>query len=327
MKPLITLVVPCYNVEAYLDHTMDSVVKQSYGNLDIILVNDGSVDGTAELCEKWAGLDSRIRVVHQENGGLSHARNVGISMAKGRYISFVDADDRIDLSMIEILYDLLVKYDAQISACLWENLYEDSIIIPQKEVYEKVFGRKEAIASALKGKELSCGATGKLYETRLFDQVLFPLGVTIEDAYIIMKLYLQCERVAFISQGLYFYYHREGSIMHSGFSEKDFNVIKAHEGNRKIILDVYPELSLLVEQRIAWAYLHVYDKLTLSDVEDRHLRRNLKKEVLKRTGVILKGDYFNKGRKLAVLALRVSPRIYRKLVMQRTKRYLAHSSS
>ena len=326
MKSIITIVVPCYNVEVYLDNTMYSVVNQSYENLDIILINDGSVDSTPELCERWAQKDNRIRVVHQENGGLSHARNVGISMAKGSYISFVDADDCIDKKMIEILYNLVTKYDAQISACLWENIYEDSVIIPQKEIYEKVFGVKEAIASALKGKELSCGATGKLYETRLFDDVLFPLGVTIEDAYIIMKLYLQCEYIAFISQGLYHYYHREGSIMHSGFSEKDFNVIKAHEGNREIILDVYPELEILVEQRIAWAYLHVYDKLLLSTVDDRKLRKGLRKEVLKRTDIILKDNYFNTGRKLAVLALRLSEKLYRRLVEHRTKKYLAHSS-
>lgn len=326
MKPLISVVVPCYNVEAYLDGTMNSLVNQSYENLEIILVDDGSVDGTAMLCDQWAELDPRIKVVHQENGGLSHARNVGIERSKGEYISFVDSDDAVDLSMMKVLYDLCIKYQAQMSACLWENIYEDSIIIPQKKVYEKSFTTKEAIASALRGKELSCGATGKLYQTSLFDQVRFPLGVTIEDAYIMMELYLQCEKVAFTSRGLYHYYHREGSIMHSGFSDKDFNVIKAHEGNRKIVLDVYPDLKLLVEQRIAWAYLHVYDKLLLSEMSEDELEKQLRKEILKRRNYVLQGDYFNLTRKVAIILLHLSPKLYKRLVAYRTRKYLANAS-
>lgn len=324
MDHLITIVVPCYNVEKFIDRTLHSIVNQSYKNLEIILVNDGSTDGTGDKLEIWATGDNRIKVVHQENGGVSHARNTGIGRASGRYISFVDADDIIDVLMIEKLYELIENHDAQMSACFWDNLYEDSDRVSSENSYIKVFKTKEAIESALRGKELSCGVTGKLYEINLFDHVRFPLGMTIEDAYIIMELILQCSRVVFLNEGLYHYFHREGSLMHREFSQDDFNIIKAHVHNKEVILEVYPELGFLVEQRLSWAYLYVWDKFLLSGKEDNPLKKTLKREVLRRYKYIVGGNYFNKGRKLAVTLLFFSTRVYKAFVVYRQKNYVAH---
>ena len=125
----ISVIVPIYKVENYLKRCIDSIRKQTYQNLEIILVDDGSPDMCGEMCERYAQEDSRIRVLHKENGGLSDARNVGIEAATGEYIAFVDSDDWIDDKMYEVLYDTLLKCDADIAECSYRNLYADCIVV------------------------------------------------------------------------------------------------------------------------------------------------------------------------------------------------------
>lgn len=324
-KPLISVIIPAYNAELFINRAIGSIVRQSYKNLDIVIIDDGSTDSTRKLCQEWVNFDSRVRYIYQENTGVSGARNRGLEEARGDYISFLDADDELEESAIEILHNLVVDYDAQMGAVRWRNVYKSHGKIETSEGANKVFSRKEAIISSLKGKELSCSITGKLFEKGLFTDIRFPLGMTIEDAYVIMELTLLCERVAYSDKRLYIYHHREGSIMHSGFSDDDLNVIKAHQHNKEVILAVYPELSLLVEQRLAWAYLYVYDKLILSFSDDKELEKELRKEILDRTGVILKEDYFNRGRKLAVLLLHLSRGIYKQLAEYRSNKYVVES--
>ena len=176
-KPLISVVVPVYNVAKYLKKSIESIVNQTYTNLEIILVDDGSKDESGEICEDYSLKDSRIIVIHKPNGGLSDARNAGIKQAKGEYITFVDSDDTIDYDMIEFLYDLILKFHTKMSICcqteIFENTNKKNVIGNNEKL--KLTG-KECIRRMLYHDIVDTSAWAKLSSTELFKTVKFPKG-------------------------------------------------------------------------------------------------------------------------------------------------------
>ncbi len=217
MGELISIIVPVYNVEKYLDCCMQSILHQSYKDYEVLLVDDGSTDGSGQICDAYAKEDKRIRVFHQENGGVSSARNLGLDKAKGAYIGFVDADDCMDYRMLEILYDTLTAEDADMVMC--DFTMEDNgcyYYAPGIAAEKMVWGRDEALDILYK----SCRRGGdvlwnKLYRKKLFAGIRFPQGMCYEDAYVMHQLFERAERIVFINRKLYYYRNRKNSIMHS----------------------------------------------------------------------------------------------------------------
>lgn len=218
-KHIVSVIVPVYHVEKYLKKCVDSIINQTYKNLEIILVDDGSPDNCPKICDNYALKDNRIKVIHKVNGGLSDARNAGIDAASGDYLMFVDSDDFIEPEMIEVLYNALFDNDATMSICNYKLVYEN----PDDYVDDDVSPIKDGIIS---GKELISDlffnkywhwviAVCKLYRKELFDNVHFPLDRQHEDQYIFHKIVLQCEKIACVSVPMYNYLQRCGSIMHS----------------------------------------------------------------------------------------------------------------
>ena len=218
----ISIVIPVYNIEQYLDRCVESVLQQTYRNLDVILVDDGSPDRCGELCDRWAEQDERVRVIHKENGGLSDARNCGISQANGEYIAFVDSDDFIAADMMEKLHRALRENDAEISICNFHFVDEDGAPIERKNRYlpirDETISGEEAIANMQFDRDGGCYnlAWNKLYRRELFHDIRFPVGKLCEDGFISHRLLGKCERVACIRYVGYYYTQRGGSIMHSG---------------------------------------------------------------------------------------------------------------
>ena len=218
-KALISVIVPIYNVEKYLAKCIDSIIEQSYDNLEIILVDDGSPDRCPQICDTYAKKDSRIRVVHRKNGGLSAARNNGIDIASGDYIMFVDSDDYINPLMVEILYNNLKEKNADMSICNVETFTEE-----YEAVHNIRKGNKTIKKGVVKGKEILqkklfeennwvwVVAWNKLYKKALFDDVRYPEHKIHEDEYVIHSLLLQCDRVSCVDGALYYYLVRNDSI-------------------------------------------------------------------------------------------------------------------
>lgn len=236
-KPLISIVVPIYDVEKFLPRCIDSILNQTYQNLEIFLVDDGSPDNCGCIADKYAIKDNRINVIHKENGGLSDARNVAIEKATGEYITFVDSDDYIANDYIEVLYSLIEKYHAEISIGSWKIFQEDTI--PKKrsrKVYELKFNQQEALSDMFYQNHFDVSAWVKLYKRDLFNDVKFPKGELFEDLQTTFKLFLKCNTIAFSSCEIYFYMLRFGSIEGSAFSEKKmrsaintFKLMKSYE--------------------------------------------------------------------------------------------------
>lgn len=215
---LISIVVPVYKVEKYLPKCVDSIRMQTYKNLEIILVDDGSPDNCGMLCEQYAKEDARIKVVHKPNGGLSDARNAGIEIATGRYISFVDSDDYIHPQMIELLLEAIEHENADLSVCSWKKIREGEKVDYKEyivEQYKSTDGRN--IQSVyFEQSDLRVTYTvawAKLMKRELYDNIRYPKGLLHEDEYTTYKVLYKADKIAYIDAPLYYYLSRENSIM------------------------------------------------------------------------------------------------------------------
>jgi len=221
MSDLISVIIPVYNVELYLKKCLDSVISQTYRNIEIILVDDGSTDTSGIICDEYAGKDRRIKVIHKQNGGLSDARNVGLNCCTGRYVTFIDSDDFVAHDYIENLYVIMTTTESDVAICRDTEFYSD------QEPSSLVQGKAKIITfnniQALKqlygkyAKEMTT-VWGKLYKIWLFSDIKFPVGRVHEDLYVDYKLWYKSSRLALTTKKLYFYRKRTGSITSEKFN-------------------------------------------------------------------------------------------------------------
>lgn len=259
-KP-ISIIIPVYNVEMYLDRCIESVINQTYRNLQIILVDDGSTDTSGRLCDSYADDDNRIRVIHKDNGGLSDARNVGIDVATGNYIMFVDSDDWIREDCVEILAKALQYSKKKISVCeyLKTNKWKISEVSKEIDVVDFVeeWTIEEAYRHLFLYKKIDNSACAKLYERSLFREIRFPVGKLYEDQFTIYKLFHVAQGIVYVDQKMYFYYNRPGSIQNENFTLRKMDELEAAKGCVNFIMDYYPQLSEEVNCRLVSSCFHI----------------------------------------------------------------------
>lgn len=228
-KKLISVIVPIYNIEEYLEKCINSIINQTYDNLEIILVDDGSTDNSGNICDEYKKIDKRIKVIHKANGGLSSARNAGLDIARGDLIAFVDSDDYLESTMYEELKDNMNKFDSDISACdfykIKKNSKKRAIKIAKNN--EVVFINKEIIYNTIgKYKDLFSYSWNKMYKKKLFDNIRFPNGRVFEDGFIIFDLLEKTKKVSIIVKPLYNYVYRNTSIVNT-FDINHFDIVEA----------------------------------------------------------------------------------------------------
>ncbi len=231
--PKISVLVPVYKIEDYLCECIDSILAQTFTDFELILVDDGSPDQSGIICDNYAKTDSRIKVIHQQNSGISAARNAALDYSMGDYITFVDSDDVISIFYLEDLHNLLERYDADIVVCdsnSFRRLEEFNLAI-RSDIKPIVLDKKEAVLSLYDTvpSRMSVTAWGKLFKRDLFSKVRFSLGKIHEDQYIIPIVIHGSSKVVWIRDGLYGYRIREDSIMHRAFSVKRYDDIEAVE--------------------------------------------------------------------------------------------------
>lgn len=214
-KDLISIIIPVYKVEKYLEKCIESVLKQTYTNLQIILVDDGSPDNCGKICDEYAKKDSRIEVIHKVNGGLSDARNVGIIKAKGKYIGFVDSDDYIKEDMYEILLNLIIEYNADVSICNLYDVIDGKEYIRNKENGIQEYSRLDILKEVLLDKNIQSYAWNKLYKKELFDEIKYPIGKKYEDIGTTFYLFEKCNKIVVTSEPEYYYLKRADSLVNN----------------------------------------------------------------------------------------------------------------
>ena len=282
-NPLISVIVPVYKVEPYLRKCVDSILAQTYTNLEIILVDDGSPDNCGNICDEYAEKDKRVKVIHKENGGLSDARNVALDVVKGEFVAFVDSDDWVLPNYVKDMYENLVKYGADVSIGGITYYYE------QKNIYknpynmkfkEGVYNREEAINTLMYQNDFLPSAYAKLYNVNLFKTFRYPKGIYWEDLATAYKLFFLCDKISYSDDKNYFYVQRQGSILHKPSTKKINDVLNILDEMLEWIRENIPACEKATVCRLVGLNLHVYHGLLKdkSEYENKIIRieRNLK---------------------------------------------------
>lgn len=213
---LISVIVPVYNVESFLNQCVESICKQTYPELEIILVDDGSTDRSGILCDEFAQKDSRIKVLHKENGGISSARNAGLAIASGDYIGFVDSDDFVDKKMYEKMLSLMDAPDVDLAICSYQSVDEngDFVIDNPSPVQNETVESYDMLKKLHeKGGWYYVTAWNRLYRRELFRTIRFPVNKKHEDTFVAHEIIMECKRVVTMKEALYYYRARSESIM------------------------------------------------------------------------------------------------------------------
>lgn len=266
---IVSVIVPVYKVEPYLRKCVNSILAQTYKNLEIILVDDGSPDRCGEICDEYARKDPRVKVIHKKNGGLSDARNAGLDICTGQYIAFVDSDDWIEPHMYQRLYELIQQFDADIAYGGISNDVEEDGRIYTHSVsnYGKTPFSEEKIDAMKRFFLSSCAAWDKLYKAHLFAEIRFPIGEINEDEAIILPLLDQCNIICYTNEICYHYIKRinSGSITMAPFSVKDLAWKKHCAANLAYVRLHYPELEQLAAKRYRSSLMWHITKVSLLD--------------------------------------------------------------
>ena len=310
---LISVIVPVYNVEQYLEKCVNSIINQTYKNLEIILVDDGATDSSGNMCDELAKSDNRIKVYHKENGGLSDARNYGVERATGDYIGFVDSDDYIDYEMYEKLYEAIKKENVDVAECSLRVIYPGKIELFTDEKYYKVLGKTEYLEEYLTIK--------KLIKSDVAKKLVFPKGKLYEDTYYAYDLINIANSFVLIDSPSYNYLMRENSITNSKFDPRIFDLIKIVEKFHKMTYENYPSLKEAADCRKMYAYFSVLNSILL---EENYRNNEYYSEILsyfKRNYIsLLKNKYINHNRKLSVILIKLNIDLYRKVLMKYKKK-------
>lgn len=262
MEPvLITVIVAVYNVEKYLNKCIESIISQTYHNLEIILVDDGSTDDSGKIIDNYAQNDKRIVPLHKENGGQGEARNFALDIAKGEYISFVDGDDYLAEDYIEYLYQLKQKYDADISACTFKKIYRDDEELDDINDEICVLNTYEALEELLYQRRVIPGPVCKLYRKELFNNVRYPKGIYYEDLAVIYKLLEKCNNLIIGTKQKYYYVQRTNSTMRGTFNLKKLHRLLVANEMKEYLDEKYPILSVATSTRCFIAGLQLYREI------------------------------------------------------------------
>lgn len=261
---LISIIVPIYNVEPYIRKCVDGILSQTYTNLEIILVDDGSTDNCPSICDDYANNDNRVIVIHKANGGLSDARNKGLDFMNGAYVAFIDGDDWVNEFYIENLYNLIVATKSSISITSMSSCIK-MIDVKKQDVKKdiKIFSNIESCENSLYGILFDVSVASKLFKKDLFNNLRFPVGEIYEDLLIIPQILSNSYRICFSEYYDYFYLKRQNSIMREEFSLKHLFMCVA-------VLDLYNLIGTKVpvdalEYRLFHSYVSVMQKLILSN--------------------------------------------------------------
>lgn len=284
MNKKISVIVPIYNVEQYLDKCVESLVNQTYKNLEIILVDDGTKDKSGEMADLWSIKDERIKVIHKENGGLSDARNAGMKIATGEYITFVDSDDWINYKMYAILINNLEKYNADISVCAVKKVYKEDVV-NEKQVVNKeeicVFTSEEALENLLDEGIFKQTVWNKLYKREVIDGIYFEFGKIHEDEFWTYQIFGKCEKIVYTVEQLYYYLQRSGSIMDKPFSMSRLDALEARNNRLNYIKQKFPKLEIKAKKSLFFSCLYQYQLMLKCEkiVEQRKYEQVIKKYI------------------------------------------------
>lgn len=324
---LISVIVPAYNVEKYIARCLDSILSQTYTNLEVLLIDDGSTDSTGRICDDYARKDERVRVIHQENQGLAEVRNIGIREAKGEWIQFVDSDDWIEPETIETCYNLALKNDAEIVCFQYVYEYESEEYGSRKTNHgdnryysDRIMSGEEAFSVVMMPGYVDVLSCNKLIKTDILDGIEYPRGKTAEDLLTTYKIVIKARTVLFTAREFYHYLQQSSSITHTYKPDQLYNIFNGMLDYIKLAhdrkLNENHSYMINIMSGVWFRKVAAVSSMIKYGKYDREYIANVQKEI--RPYVILKSQ-LSPVRKIQLLLFKFSLRLYA-MVYMRTKR-------
>lgn len=301
-ETLISVIVPIYNTEKYLNKCISSIINQTYRNLEIILVEDGSTDDSYNICKSYQKKDNRIKLIHISNGGVSNARNIGIQHCNGEYISFVDSDDFIDETYIEYLYMLINKYKTKMSIAQHRIIYNNKCYRDFGKVGDEIINAKTAIKRMLYFDIIDTSTWGKLYHKTLFENIKFPTNYNYEDIATTYSFFINSNQIAVGYLSKYNYIVNKNSIINSKFNIKKFDLITMTDKMAYDVESMFPDLKDAVISRKVHARFATLNSL-LNNKKFKNERKEIVQYIKLNKRNILKNINIHKKQKVEMIVL------------------------
>lgn len=317
---LISVIIPCYNIEQYCRRCIESLVNQTYKNIEIIVVDDGSSDGTKKIIDEYRS-NKKIIITRQKNAGLSAARNTGLKIARGKYVCFVDGDDFVAPKYVEKMYENIIKTDSDICACDFSYIDENDVIKRHPSGSEKVYSSLEGLVDLFSGKQITSVMTwNKLYRTELFkkNKIMFPVGKINEDNFTTYKLYYYANRISYIPDALYYYLQRSNSIMGKTFDSRRMDILEAYAETVDFFRfhTANAEIDEYLECYQAMLYINLYNKIIRSNYYGDE-RKEIFNAILLNEKKYLANNVLNKKIKIMIFMICRMPTLYNKVLLKK----------
>ena len=317
MGEKISVIVPVYNVEAYLERCVESILQQTYAHFELILINDGSTDSSGQICDHLASQYENIKVYHIENAGVSNARNMGIQLATGSWVTFIDSDDFVTQDYLATLASAVEGVNVGFVIASLHHIKNGIVTdIPSHSGKTELWSTEETMKELLMTTRTSFFPVAKLFKRDLLADEKFNTNYHLaEDALFLTELLLKtrCSSV-FIDKPVYYYDHREGSATTS-VNQHVFDTIEVYKQIIAQVSQVFPNLKYELKNRECWSYITVYDKIIFTSSEQYQKEKaELRTWIVRHRREIWKDAYFTTFRKVAILSLVISPWLYKKIV-------------
>lgn len=309
--PKISIIVPVYNVEEYIHRCIDSILAQTFTDFELILVNDGSPDQCGKICDEYAENDSRIKVIHKKNGGLSDARNAGLEIAQGEYIGFVDSDDWIEADMYNILYQNAIQFDADISICKMRKIGD--FIAGDKKVNTNnciMLNNEESFDCLFNTKYYASHACDKLYSKSIFNGVRYPVGRIYEDMFTTYRLFENANKVIFSDYVGYNYFQREDGIVNNKFRLEKLDYIDAFDGIFDLGYSKFPKSIESITISYVLANITLLVDMHNAGFKDKNISIQLIRNIRINLLCIWRSKYISYGTKLKCLLMAINSKSY-----------------
>lgn len=277
----ISVIVPVYNVEKYLKRCVESIIAQTYRNIEIILVNDGSTDNSPKICDEFALMDSRIKVIHKKNEGVSAARNTGIVISTGQFIAFCDSDDWLDVDMLSYLYQLMKKTSCEIASCpVWYDYDDKKRNSSELLNKEKIYNAKEAIIELHKGRYLHHWVWNNLFKRELIEKQRFSCKLSLGEDYVFMcKALDKCNGIIVGSKPKYHYFQRQSSVCNAGYTYKNYQSLLMYNQYRKYFIEKYPEYVNIFDAHFILEEMAVITAMIKNDKFNRSIIKQIQSHI------------------------------------------------
>lgn len=311
-RPLVSVIVPVYNVEEFLGECIDSILFQTYKDIEIILVDDGSTDSSSRVCDEYAVNHENIFVVHQDNHGLSVARNVGLEVSRGEFITFVDSDDWLDETMIEKCVNLMVEKKASACGVAFMKAYSDGKMTPAESTVKEiaVYPSETALSLYLYNTNLTVCVCGKVWKREVWEGITCPPGLLHEDQYTTHRLLEACKSVVFDPSPLYYYRQRKGSIGHSAFDERSYDLLRGIDQQYNTITQNHPALKNEVGSACSFWYCVFANMMIRDGHQDTDTYERCRQFVRSNIHSVLRTPWYTRTRKLQLTIFALSGKLY-----------------